>query len=103
MSNQKITIRLKSTDSGLIDRSAGSITAAAQRTGARVIGPVPLKTKKERITILISPHVNSNAVDQYETRTHSRLIMIEEPNDRTVDDLMKLDLPAGVDVQISVH
>ncbi len=100
--SQKIKIRLKSSDYKLIDRSTKSIVDTAKRTGALVRGPVPMPTRIERYTILISPHVNKNARDQYERRTHVRLVIIEEPTDKTVDALMKLDLAAGVDVQISV-
>nr|ADI17334.1 hypothetical protein [uncultured Oceanospirillales bacterium HF0070_21F08] len=74
----------------------------AKRTGAHVQGPIPLPTRKERFTVLISPHVNKDARDQYEIRTHKRLVDIVEPTDKTVDALMKLDLAAGVDVQISL-
>jgi len=102
MSGQKIRIRLKSFDHKLIDRSAREIVETAKRTGARVKGPIPLPTRKERFTILISPHVNKDARDQYEIRTHKRLMDIVEPTDRTVDALMKLDLATGVDVQIKL-
>ncbi|GAA0413683.1 UNVERIFIED_CONTAM: hypothetical protein GTU68_049917 [Idotea baltica] len=102
MSGQKIRIRLKSFDHKLIDRSAGEIVETAKRTGARVKGPIPLPTRKERFTILVSPHVNKDARDQYEIRTHKRLMDIVEPTDRTVDALMKLDLATGVDVQIKL-
>ncbi len=102
MSGQKIRIRLKSFDHKLIDRSASEIVETAKRTGARVKGPIPLPTRKERFTILISPHVNKDARDQYEIRTHKRLMDIVEPTDRTVDALMKLDLATGVDVQIKL-
>lgn len=99
---QTIRIRLKAFDHRLIDRSAFEIVETAKRTGARVHGPIPLPTKKERFTILISPHVNKDARDQYEIRTHKRLMDIIEPTDKTVDALMKLDLAAGVDVQIKL-
>ena len=102
MSNQRIRIRLKSFDHRLIDQSAGEIVETAKRTGAQVLGPIPLPTKKERYTVLISPHVNKDARDQYEIRTHKRLLDIVEPTEKTVDALMKLDLAAGVDVQISL-
>jgi len=101
--NQKIRIRLKSFDHRLVDRSASEIVETAKRTGARVCGPIPLPTKKERFTILISPHVNKDARDQYELRTHKRLLDIVDPTDKTVDALMKLDLAAGVDVQIKLN
>ena len=102
MSNQRIRIRLKAFDHRLIDQSTAEIVDTAKRTGAQVRGPIPLPTRKERFTILISPHVNKDARDQYELRTHKRLIDIVEPTDKTVDALMRLDLAAGVDVQISL-
>ncbi len=102
MASQVIRIRLKSFDHKLIDRSAKEIVDTAKRTGAQVRGPVPLPTRLERLTILISPHVNKDARDQYEIPTHKRLVIIVEPTDKTVDALMKLDLAAGVDVQIAV-
>ena len=98
--NQNIRIRLKAFDHRLIDRSAREIVETAKRTGATVKGPVPLPTKIERYTILISPHVNKNARDQYELLTHKRLMDIVDPTDKTVYALMRLVLPAGVDVQI---
>ncbi len=99
---QTIRIRLKAFDHRLIDKSAKEILETAKRTGARVLGPIPLPTKKERFTILVSPHVNKDARDQYEIRTHKRLMDIVDPTDKTVDALMKLDLAAGVDVQIKL-
>jgi small subunit ribosomal protein S10 len=101
--NQNIRIRLKAFDHRLIDKSAREIVDTARRTGAQVRGPVPLPTKMERFTVLISPHVNKDARDQYELRTHKRLMEIMEPTDKTVDALMKLELPAGVDVQIKLN
>lgn len=101
--SQTIRIRLKGFDHRLIDRSAKEIVETAKRTGARVLGPIPLPTKKERFTVLISPHVNKDARDQYEIRTHKRLMDIVDPTDKTVDALMKLDLAAGVDVQIKLN
>ena len=101
--NQNIRIRLKAFDHRLIDQSAREIVDTAKRTGAQVLGPIPLPTKKERFTVLISPHVNKDARDQYEIRTHKRLMDIVDPNDKTVDALMKLDLAAGVDVQIKLY
>jgi len=103
MANQHIRIRLKAFDHHLIDKSAHEIVETAKRTGAHVKGPIPLPTKKERVTILISPHVNKNARDQYEIRTHKRMMDIIDPTDKTVDALMKLDLSAGVDVQIKLN
>ena len=102
MANQVIRIRLKSSDHRLIDKSAKEIVDTAKRTGAQVRGPVPLPTRFERFTVLVSPHVDKNARDQYEIRTFKRLVIIVEPTDKTVDALMKLDLAAGVDVQIAV-
>ena len=103
MANQNIRIRLKSFDHRLIDNSAKEIVETARRTGAQVKGPVPLPTKMERFTVLISPHVTKDARDQYELRTHKRLMDIVDPTDKTVDALMKLELPAGVDVQIKLN
>lgn len=100
--NQVIKIRLKSYDHKLIDKSAREIVHTAKRTGAEVSGPVPMPTDIEKFTVLISPHVHKKARDQYEIRTHKRLVIIGSPTDNTVDALMKLDLAAGVDVQISV-
>ncbi len=102
MTNQKIRIRLKAFDHRLIDQSAKEIVETAKRTGAQVQGPVPLPVKTERFTVLISPHVNKDARDQYELRTHVRLMDIINPTDKTVDALMKLDLAAGVDVKIKL-
>ncbi|MBC8519116.1 MAG: 30S ribosomal protein S10 [Gammaproteobacteria bacterium] len=102
MAGQRIRIRLKAFDYRLIDQSAREIAQTAKRTGAQVIGPIPLPTKKERFTILVSPHVNKDARDQYELRTHKRMMDIVDPTDKTVDALMKLDLAAGVDVQIKL-
>ncbi|GAA3972540.1 MULTISPECIES: 30S ribosomal protein S10 [Allohahella] len=102
MQSQTIRIRLKAFDYRLIDQSTQEIVDTAKRTGAQVRGPIPLPTKHERFTILISPHVNKDARDQYEIRTHKRLLDIVEPTEKTVDALMKLDLAAGVDVQISL-
>ncbi len=102
MDNQRIRIRLKSFDHRLIDQSTIDIVETAKKTGAQVRGPIPLPTSIERFTILTSPHVDKDARDQYEIRTHKRLIDIIDPTDRTVDALMKLDLAAGVDVQISL-
>lgn len=102
MQNQRIRIRLKAFDHRLIDQATAEIVDTAKRTGARVRGPIPLRNRKERFTVLISPHVNKDARDQYEIRTHKRLVDIVEPTDKTVDALMRLDLAAGVDVQISL-
>ncbi|MDV6655065.1 30S ribosomal protein S10, partial [Pseudomonas aeruginosa] len=96
MQNQQIRIRLKAFDHRLIDQSTQEIVETAKRTGAQVRGPIPLPTRKERFTVLISPHVNKDARDQYEIRTHKRVLDIVQPTDKTVDALMKLDLAAGV-------
>ena len=103
MANQRIRIRLKAFDHRLIDQSAREIVETAKRTGAQVHGPIPLPTKMERFTILTSPHADKNARDQYEIRTHKRLMDNVDPTDKTVDALMKLDLAAGVDVQIKLN
>ena len=103
MTNQRIRIRLKAFDHRLIAQSAQEIVDTARRTGAQIRGPIPLPTRKERFTILISPHVNKDARDQYEIRTHKRLLDIVNPTEKTVDALMKLDLAAGVDVQIKLN
>ena len=103
MANQKIRIRLKAYDYSLIDRSAQDIVETAKRTGAVVKGPIPLPTKIERFNILRSPHVNKTSREQLEIRTHLRLMDIVDWTDKTTDALMKLDLPAGVDVEIKVQ
>ena len=100
---QKIRIRLKAFDYKLIDQSAAEIVDTAKRTGAIVKGPVPLPTRMKRFDILRSPHVNKSSRDQFEIRTHQRLMDIVDPTDKTVDALMKLDLPAGVDVEIKLQ
>ena len=102
MQSQRIRIRLKAFDHKLIDVSTHEMVETARRTGASIRGPIPLPTRKERFTVLISPHVNKDARDQYEIRTHKRLLDIVEPTEKTVDALMKLDLAAGVEVQISL-
>ena len=102
MQNQQIRIRLKAFDHRLIDQSTQEIVETAKRTGAQVRGPIPLPTRKERFTVLVSPHVNKDARDQYEIRTHKRVLDIVQPTDKTVDALMKLDLAAGVEGQISL-
>jgi small subunit ribosomal protein S10 len=102
MQNQRIRIRLKAFDHRLIDKSTQEIVETAKRTGAQIRGPIPMPTQTERFTVLISPHVNKDARDQYEIRTHKRLLDIVEPTEKTVDALMKLDLAAGVEVQISL-
>ena len=100
--NQRIRIRLKGFDHRLIDQSTREIVETAKRTGAQVRGPIPLPTKIEKFTVLTSPHANKDARDQYEIRTHKRLVDIVGPTDKTVDALMRLDLAAGVDVEIVV-
>ncbi len=102
LAKQKIRIRLKAFDYKLIDQSALEIVETAKRTGAVVKGPVPMPTRIERFDILRSPHENKTSRDQFEIRTHLRLMDIIEPTDKTVDALMKLDLPAGVDVEIKL-
>src|ERR1700685_549840 len=103
MANQNIRIRLKAFDHLLIDKSAREIVDTAKRTGATVKGPVPLPIKMERFTVLTAPHGDKDARDQFEIRTHKRLMDILNPTDKTVDALMKLELPAGVDVQIKLN
>lgn len=100
---QNIKIKLKSFDHRLIDSSIKEIVETAKKTGAQVRGPVPLPVRKEKFTVLTSPHANKDARDQYEIRTHKRLVVIINPTEKTVDALMKLDLAAGVDVQISLQ
>jgi small subunit ribosomal protein S10 len=102
MANQKIRIKLKAYEHGIIDQSAARIVETAKRTGSRVSGPIPLPTEKEIITILRSPHKHKDAREQFEMRTHKRLIDILNPNSRTVDALTKLDLPAGVEIEIKL-
>ena len=103
MANQEmIRIRLKAYDHQLIDATAEKIVETAKRNGATVSGPIPLPTEKEIITILRSPHVNKDSREQFEMRTHKRLIDILQPSSKTVDALMKLDLPAGVDIEIKL-
>jgi small subunit ribosomal protein S10 len=97
---QKIRIRLKAYDSKLLDQSAGEIVETARRTGAKVAGPIPLPTSISRFTVLRSPHVDKKSREQFEIRTHHRLLDILDPTQGTLDALMKLDLSAGVDVQI---
>ena len=102
MQNQRIRIRLKAFDHRLIDVSTEEIVNTAKRTGAQIRGPIPLPTRKEKFTVLISPHVDKDARDQYEIRTHMRVLDILEPTEKTVDALTKLDLAAGVEVQINL-
>jgi small subunit ribosomal protein S10 len=102
MTDQKIRIRLKAYDQRILDQSVGEIVETAQRTGARVVGPIPLPTRKNRYTVLRSPHVDKKSREQFEIRTHKRLLDILEPTPNTVDALMKLDLSAGVDIEIKL-
>ena len=102
MANQKIRIKLKSYEHNLIDQSAQRIVDTAKRTGARVSGPIPLPTEKEIVTILRSPHKDKDSREQFERRTHKRLIDIVNPTPKTVDALMKLDLPAGVEIEMKL-
>lgn len=102
MDTQTIRIRLRAFDHGVLDASTSEIVNTAKRTGARVRGPVPLPTRKERFTVLRSPHIDKGSMEQFEMRTHKRLIDIIDPTPQTVDALMKLDLAAGVDVEIKI-
>ena len=102
MAKQKIRIRLKAYDSKLLDQSAGEIVETARRTGAKVAGPIPLPTRINKFTVLRSPHVDKKSREQFEIRTHKRLLDIVDPTPQTVDALMKLDLAAGVDVEIKL-
>ena len=102
MANQKIRIKLKAYEHNLIDQSAEKIVETAKRTGARVSGPIPLPTEKEIVTILRAVHKYKDSREQFEMRTHKRLIDILQPSAKTVDALMKLDLPAGVDIEIKL-
>ena len=103
MEQQKIRIKLKAFDHKLIDKSTKEILETVTKTGAKVVGPIPLPVKKERLTVLISPHKDKDARDQYETRTHKRLYDIINPTEQTVDALMRLDIAAGVDVKITLN
>jgi small subunit ribosomal protein S10 len=102
MKSQKIRIRLKAFDHKLLDQSTKEIVETARRTGARVAGPIPLPTRINRYTVLRSPHVDKKSREQFEIRTHKRMLDILEPTQQTVDQLMKLDLSAGVDVEIKL-
>ena len=99
---EKIRIKLKAYDHRILDQSVQEIVGTAKRTGAKVIGPIPLPTHIWKTTVLRGPHIDKKSREQFEMRTHKRLIAIEEPTSRTVDALMKLDLPAGVDVEIKL-
>jgi len=100
--NQKIRIKLKAYDHRVLDQSVKEIVETAQRTGARINGPVPLPTRINKVTVLRSPHVDKKSREQFEIRTHKRLIDIYDPTPQTVDALMKLELAAGVDVEIKL-
>ena len=102
MSDQKIKIRLKAYDHNLLDWSVGEIVETARRTGAKVVGPIPLPTMKNKWTVLRSPHVDKKSREQFEIRTHKRILEILEPTPQTVDALMKLDLSGGVDIEIKL-
>ena len=102
MTDQKIKIKLKAFDHRILDESVSEIVNTARRTGAKVVGPIPLPTVKNRWTVLRSPHVDKKSREQFEIRTHKRLLEILEPTPQTVDALMKLDLSAGVDVEIKI-
>ncbi len=102
MAEDKIRIRLKAFDHNILDQSSKKIVDTAKRTGANVSGPIPLPTKKTVYTILRAPHVNKDSREQFEMRTHKRLIDIIDPTPKTVDALMRLDLPAGVDIEIKL-
>ena len=102
MNNQKIKIKLKAYDHKLLDRSVGEIVETTKRTGAKVVGPVPLPTVKNKWTVLRSPHVDKKSREQFEIRTHKRILEILEPTPQTVDALMKLDLSGGVDIEIKL-
>ena len=102
MENQDIRIRLRAYDSKLLDTSTSDIINTAKRTGAKIRGPIPLPTKNEKFTVNKSPHIDKKSRDQYEIRTHKRLLEIIDPTPQTVDALMKLDLSAGVEVEIKI-
>jgi small subunit ribosomal protein S10 len=102
MPSQKIRIRLRAFDHRLLDRSAKEIVATTEKTGARVSGPVPLPTRINRFTVLRSPHIDKKSREQFEIRTHKRLLEIHDPTPETIDALMRLQLPAGVDVEIKL-
>ena len=102
MQNQIIRIRLRGYDHRILDKSTLEIVDTAKRTGAKVSGPIPLPTRIEKFSVNSSPHVNKKAADQFEIRTHKRLLDIVDPTARTVDELKKLNLPAGVDISIKI-
>src|SRR5262245_6033548 len=100
MENQNIRIRLKAFDHRVLDQSTGEIVNTAKRTGAQVRGPIPLPTRIERVTVLRSPHVDKKSREQFEIRTHKRVIDITEPTAKTIDELRNLNMPAGVDIRV---
>jgi small subunit ribosomal protein S10 len=102
MAKQKIRIRLKAFDHRILDQSARQIVDTAERTGAHVVGPVPLPTRIEKFTVIRSPFIDKDSREQFEIRTHKRLIDVVEPGSKTVDQLMRLQLPAGVDIEIKL-
>jgi len=102
MANQRIRIRLRAYDHRVLDQSTEEIVETAKRTGAKVCGPIPLPTEIERYTVLRSPHVDKKSREQFEIRTHKRLLDIMDPTAKTVDELKKLNLPAGVDIKIKL-
>ena len=102
MASQQIRIRLKSYEHGILDESAAKIVATAERTGAQISGPVPLPTERTLFTVLRSPHKNKDSREQFEIRTHKRLIEIVAPNKETIDSLQRLELPSGVDIEIKL-
>ncbi|MGD8624106.1 MAG: 30S ribosomal protein S10 [Anaerolineae bacterium] len=102
MAKQKIRIRLKAFDHRILDQSARQIVDTAERTGAQVVGPVPLPTRIEKFTVIRSPFIDKDSREQFEVRTHKRLIDVIEPGSKTVDQLMRLQLPAGVDIEIKL-
>ena len=103
MLSQDIRIRLRAFDHRVLDTSAKEIVNTAKRTGAQVRGPIPLPTKKEKFTVIRSPHIDKKSMEQFEMRTHKRVLDVVEPTPQTIDALMKLDLPAGVDVEIKLR
>ena len=102
MAKQRIRIRLKAYDHRLLDQSAAQIVETAQRTGADVVGPVPLPTRIEKFTVLRSPFIDKDSREQFEVRTHKRLIDVMDPGPKTIENLTRLDLPAGVDIEIKL-
>jgi small subunit ribosomal protein S10 len=102
MAKQKIRIRLKAYDHRVLDQSAKQIVETAERTGAQVVGPVPLPTRIEKFTVMRSPFIDKDSREQFEIRTHKRLIDVVDPGSKTIDTLMRLNLPAGVDIEIKL-